>query len=154
MCRLAAEYRWPAKAQNKSLHPTAAAPGSCQRRRRFGRPSRSGPLPPAAVGELFSLCENQMTREIHIQSYFSLPTDLAGQMRNWPEFLSGAEYSVQLKNAQTGEVVEVSLVEPQDERPYVSVKSPNSGSLFDRVLGKVVYALSEHSDDLIVDRYA
>ena len=95
-----------------------------------------------------------MTREIHIQSYFSRPTDLAGQMRNWPEFVSGAEYSVQLKNEQTGEVVEVSLVEPHDERPYVSVKSPNSGSLFDRVLGKVVYALSEHSDDLIVDRFA
>ena len=30
-----------------------------------------------------------MTREIHIGSYFSQPTDLAGAMRQWPEFASG-----------------------------------------------------------------
>jgi hypothetical protein len=93
-----------------------------------------------------------MTHEIHIQSYFSLPTDLAGQMRDWPEFVAGEKFSVQLRNGQTGEVVEVSLIETKDDRPYVSVRSPNPGSLFDRVLGKVVYALSEHSDYLIVDR--
>ncbi len=36
----------------------------------------------------------------------------------------------------------------------VSVMSLNAGPLFDRVLGKVIYALSEHSDDLMVERYA
>jgi hypothetical protein len=51
-------------------------------------------------------------------------------------------------------VVDVTLVEGSDERPFVAVKSTNAGPLFDRVLGRVVYALSEQSDDLIVDRYA
>jgi hypothetical protein len=95
-----------------------------------------------------------MTREIHIQSYFSLPTDLAGQLGAWPEFVAGEGYTAQLKDAQSGEAVDVALVEGHDERPFVTVKSGNAGPLFDRVLGRVVYALSEHSDDLIVDRYA
>src|SRR5690242_11173442 len=37
---------------NKTLHPTAARPLSCQSHRMFSRPIRSGHLPPAAVGEL------------------------------------------------------------------------------------------------------
>jgi hypothetical protein len=95
-----------------------------------------------------------MTREIHIQSYFSLPTDLAGQLGAWPEFVAGEGYTAHLKDPESGEVVAVALVEANDERPFVAVKSTKAGPLFDRVLGRVVYALSEHSDDLIVDRYA
>ncbi len=37
-------------------------------------------------------------REVHIISYFSLPTDLADAMRSWPEFVSGKDYSVQLRS--------------------------------------------------------
>jgi len=39
---------------------------------------------------------SRMKREIHSVSYFSLPTDLAGEMRDWPEFVAGQEYSVDL----------------------------------------------------------
>lgn len=73
-----------------------------------------------------------MKREVHIISYFSLPTDLASEMREWPEFVSGHEYSVELKNVVSGEVVSVGYVEDGDER-YVSVRGvgdhlPNSAS--------------------------
>ena len=30
-----------------------------------------------------------MSRKVHILSYFSLPTDLAAQMRDWKEFVAG-----------------------------------------------------------------
>jgi hypothetical protein len=93
-----------------------------------------------------------MTQEIHIESYFSLPTDLAGEMRSWPEFVSGAEYSVELRDATTGEQVTVKLIKDGDEQPYVSVSSVKSGILFDRVLGRVISALSRQSDNLMVDR--
>ena len=95
-----------------------------------------------------------MTREIHIQSYFSLPTDLAGQLGALPEFVAGEGYTAHLKDRRSGEAVDVTLVEANDERPFVAVKSTKAGPLFYRVLDLVVYALSEHSDDLIVDRYA
>ena len=74
-------------------------------------------------------------------------------MRAWPEFVVGEEYTVHLKNSESREVVDVILVEHPDELPFVAVKSTNAGPLFDRVLGHVVYALSEHSDNLMVDRY-
>jgi hypothetical protein len=89
--------------------------------------------------------------EIHIQSYFSLPTDLAAEMRDWPEFVDGNGYSVDLRDAETGEGVTVRLVD-DEERPYVAVVSRASGSLFDRAVGRVVCALSNHSDNILVDR--
>ena len=46
-------------------------------------------------------------RAVYVESYFSMPTDLAGEMRDWPEFVSGHGYSVQLKSA--GEIVSTSL---------------------------------------------
>jgi hypothetical protein len=95
-----------------------------------------------------------MRREIHIRSYFSLPTDLAGEMREWPEFRAGEGYSVELKSAESGEEVTVRFVEKDEDGAYVVVTSGNAGPLFDRVLGRVVYALSQHSDSLMVDRYA
>jgi hypothetical protein len=93
-----------------------------------------------------------MTEEIHVQSYFSVPTDLAGEMHNWPEFVSGKEYSVELRDPSTGEEVTVQLVEDGEHNPYVSVKSVQSGTLFDRALGRVISGPSRHSDTLMVDR--
>jgi len=89
-------------------------------------------------------------REVHILSYFSLPTDLAETFSHWPEFRSGADYSVDL--ATVGESVEVRLVAPAEEQHYVTVKGRQGGRLFDQVLGAVVYALGKNSDNLVVDR--
>ena len=92
-----------------------------------------------------------MKRETHIISYFSRPTDLAGEMRQWPEFVSGQEYSVDLKSADSAETVSVRYLEDGEEC-YVSVSGDGAGTLFDRVLGRVIYALAGHSDNLMIDR--
>ena len=73
-------------------------------------------------------------------------------MRDWPEFIRGEDYSVELRNSATKETVTVKL-DKEDNTPFVSVHSSEAGSLFDRVAGRVIYALSEHSDDLMVERY-
>lgn len=91
--------------------------------------------------------------EVHITSYFSLETDLAAEMRSWTEFRSGSGYSVELATVDGGETVSVGLVEAAaEERAYVRVASPAPGALFDRVLGRVTYALAAHSDNLMIDR--
>ena len=95
-----------------------------------------------------------MKREIHIRSYFSLPTDLANEMSGWPEFVSGEGYSVELANSATRETVNVKLAEDAEEGRFVAVSAENAGPLFDRVLGRTIYALSQHSDDLMVDKHA
>ena len=95
-----------------------------------------------------------MNREVHILSYFSLPTDLAAEMADWPEFVAGVDYTAELRDPAIGEVVTVALVTVEDEQPYVSVTGTGAGMLFDRVLGRVVYALSAHSDTVMVDRTA
>jgi hypothetical protein len=90
--------------------------------------------------------------EVHITSYFSLETDLAAEMRSWTEFRSGSGYSVEL-GSPDGETVSVRLVErTPEEAAYVRVISPAPGVLFDRVLGRVTYALAAHSDNLMIDR--
>ena len=94
-----------------------------------------------------------MTREIHIRSYFSLPTDLATEMCGWREFVTGEGYSAELRSADTGELVTVRFVEGDDDGPHVAVRSIEAEPLFNRVLGRVIYALSQHSDDLMVDKY-
>jgi hypothetical protein len=77
-----------------------------------------------------------MEREVHIRSYFSLPTDLAKEFQTWNEFLSGRDYSVELQDAASGETVSVRIVEAaQDEGPYVAVSGRGAGRLFDAVLG-------------------
>ena len=93
-----------------------------------------------------------MKREVHILSYFSLETDLASEMQEWPEFVSGSGYSVDLRCPTTGELVSVRLIPTDEEPDYVAVNSPGAGGLFDRVLGRVVYRLSCHSDNLMIDR--
>lgn len=88
-------------------------------------------------------------KEVLIWSYFSSPTNLAGEVCDWQEFVSGQEYSVDLKSITTGEKVSVRLVEEWEDS-YVLVSSPNSGELFDRVVGRVIFALSENTDYLQV----
>jgi hypothetical protein len=94
-----------------------------------------------------------MDRETHIISYFSLATDLAGEMRDWPEFIAGAGYSVELRSSDPKEEVTVKLINDGEER-YVAVGGKGTGVLYDRVLGRVIYALAKHSDDLMVHRWA
>ena len=88
-------------------------------------------------------------RQVHITSYFSEETDLAAEMHSWVEFVAGEGYKVSL--ASGAETVEVSLTE-EAEQLYVSVRGTGTGELFDRVLGRVIYALADHSDYLLVDR--
>lgn len=93
-----------------------------------------------------------MTEQIKIVSYFSIPTDLAGEMKSWKEFVTGEDYSVDLKNAETGEIVTVRYFQEEDDFDYVIVNSNLQGELFDRVVGRVVWALSNHSDNLMLYR--
>ena len=88
--------------------------------------------------------------EIRVQSYFSLPTDLAGEMCSWPEYIRGEGYSVDLSDSATGDAVTVRYI--VDENDYVLIKSDSPGLLFDRAVGRVVEALSRHSDTLHVHR--
>jgi hypothetical protein len=62
-------------------------------------------------------------------------------------------YSVELKSGAPAETVNVRFVEKDASGPFVAVESDDAGQLVDRVLGRVVYALSQHSDNLMVDRY-
>lgn len=93
-----------------------------------------------------------MTNQIKIVSYFSIPTDLANEMQNWKEFISGKGYTVDLKQDETGEIVTVRYVEKDDDLDYVVVESNFPNELFDRVVGRVIRALSMHSDNLMVYR--
>lgn len=87
--------------------------------------------------------------EVLIWSYFSIPTDLANEMRSWNEFASGEDYSVDLHSGVTGETVTVRLVEEWEDT-YVLVNSSSEGELFDRVIGRVIYALSKNTDNLMI----
>lgn len=73
-------------------------------------------------------------------------------MRGWPEFVSGEGYSVNLLSKATGEEVTVRYVEEPDDC-YVIIRSPAPGVLFDRVAGRAVRSLIEHSDTLVVKGY-
>jgi hypothetical protein len=89
-------------------------------------------------------------REVHILSYFSLPTDLAAAMKSWPEYIRGKGYEVELRSDRG--IVQVELRESEDERAFVAVTGPGDDPLFEKVLGSVVYELAAHSDNLMVDR--
>ena len=93
-----------------------------------------------------------MAHEVHVMSSFSLPTDLAVAMSQWPEFHAGAGYTADLRSLDGAEQVSVRLIETDEER-YVAISSDRDGSLFFRVLGAVIYALGKHSDNLMVDRW-
>jgi hypothetical protein len=93
-----------------------------------------------------------MAHEVHVMSHFSLPTDLALVMSQWPEFHSGAEYTADLFSLDGTEQVTVRLIENDEER-YVAIRSDRGTSLFFRVLGAVIYALGKDSDNLMVVRW-
>lgn len=93
-----------------------------------------------------------MAHEVHVKSYFSLATDLARILSDWPEFQTGAGYTADLRSPDATEQVTVRLIVKDDER-VVSIRSDWEGSLFFRVLGAVIYALGAHSDMLMVDRW-
>ena len=89
---------------------------------------------------------------LRVRSYLSLATDLAAEMRAWPEFEGGAGYDVDLRERATGEAVTVRLVEDGDDA-HVAITGETGGPLFDRAAGRVAYAMSAHSDHLLVDRH-
>ena len=93
-----------------------------------------------------------MIRELQIYSYFSLPTDLAAEMRDWPEFVRGQDYDVELCSSASGEAVTVQMLQEEEGAHFVRIFSATAGPLFDRVTGRAIYALSQHSDDLMVER--
>lgn len=76
-------------------------------------------------------------------------------MREWPEFVQGKDYSVDLKDTATGEDVSVRLIEPETDgdHEHVQIRSNLYGTLFDRVAGRTVFAMSAHTDNLMVMRW-
>ena len=95
-----------------------------------------------------------MSPRVEILSYFSLPTDLARGMSEWPEFVSGDGYDVTLRSADGSEIVETRFESGDDEEhfPRVVIEASSEGQLFERALGFVTYALAAHSDNLQVSR--
>jgi hypothetical protein len=93
-----------------------------------------------------------MKRIVRVESYFSVPTDLAAEFRSWPEFLSGSGYDVDLRSS-TGEGVSIRYSEV-DDAPRVTIEAGVDGELFDRVLGRALYALAAHSDTVCIHRDA
>ena len=92
--------------------------------------------------------------EVHIQSYFSIETDLASAFESWPEYVSGNNYDVVLRSSD--EEVSTKYVVDKTEKyvdKYVCVKSSSNGELFQRVLGLTTYLLSEHSDNLTIQKW-
>jgi hypothetical protein len=92
-----------------------------------------------------------MKKEVRIWSYFSAETDLAAEIRGWPEFVSGKDYNRDLCDSASGEAVSVRYVE-QAENAEVVVHGTGNGPLFDRVVGRAVHALSANTDYLMIRR--
>ena len=90
-------------------------------------------------------------RDVRLDSYFSLSTDLAAELSSLAAFVSGHEYEVDLRS--TDEVVLVRLEEDEGTR-FVRVRGNGDGPLFHQVLGKVIHALSAHSDDVWLTRWS
>jgi|JI10StandDraft_1071094.scaffolds.fasta_scaffold56812_4 hypothetical protein len=90
-----------------------------------------------------------MKRIARIDSYFSLPTDLAAEFRSYPEFRGGIDYDLDLQSQHESVTVRFHPADG-DDRPHVTVTGEGDGRLFNTVLGGVVHALSMHSDDVMV----
>jgi hypothetical protein len=88
-------------------------------------------------------------RDVRVESYFSLPTDLAAELGSWPEFVSGREYDADLRCGD--EFVSIRL-DGDEDKQFIRVRGSGAGHLFHRVLGAVIYALSGHSDNVMVTR--
>lgn len=97
----------------------------------------------------------EMPAVVNILSYFSLATDLAVALSSWPEYRDGHEYDVTLYSIDGAEEVTTRLLHAEENgTPYVRVASSSGGALFERVLGRVVFELAAHSDDLTVTRHS
>ena len=90
-------------------------------------------------------------RDVRLDSYFSLPTDLAGELGTWPEFVSGSEYEADMRSGD--ESVSIRL-EHEEGNPFVRVRGFGDGPLFHRVLGTVIHAMSAHSDSVWLTRWS
>lgn len=93
-----------------------------------------------------------MKKIVRVDSYFSLPTDLAAEFRSWPEFVSGSGYQVQMESS-SGESVFIRYQETETAQ-LMTVESAGNGDLFERVLGRALYALSAHSDTVCIHRHS
>ena len=88
-------------------------------------------------------------RTARIDSYFSLPTDLANEMREWSSYVSGSGYDVLLRSEQ--ETVDIRFVPASSEdAQHVVVSGNGTGELFSQALGAAVYALAAQSDNVNV----
>jgi hypothetical protein len=90
-------------------------------------------------------------RDVRIDSYFSLPTDLAAELASWPEFVCGQGYEAELRSDD--ELVVIRL-EQDEGRPFVRIRGTGNGPLFHRVIGTAIHALSAHSDDVWLTRWS
>ena len=88
---------------------------------------------------------------VRINSYFSLPTDLAAEFGSWPEFVAGQEYDVGLRSQDEHVLIRL---ENEEGMPVLSVRGFGAGPLFHRVLGIAIHALSEHSDSVMLTRWS
>ena len=90
-------------------------------------------------------------RDVRIDSYFSLPTDLASELRAWPEFVAGEGYTVELQSPS-----ERVSVRPEfdEDQMFIRLTGSGTGPLFHRVLGTTVHTLSAHSDSVFITRWS
>ncbi len=79
-----------------------------------------------------------------IFSHWTQETDLAGLLKDWPEFVRGEGYSVDLRQQFSGEEVELRMVHEDDQR-WLLVASTGTGGLFERVLGRVALEMARTS---------
>jgi hypothetical protein len=94
---------------------------------------------------------NELVERLHIRSYFSLETDLAKILSTLPEFVSGKKYDIELRSQMTDEIVTTRFIR-EDEVGYISVSSFSAGPLLERSVGRIVYYMSAHSDNLMISR--
>jgi hypothetical protein len=85
-----------------------------------------------------------MAQEIIIRSFFTSESNLADEMRDWKEFISGDGYSIELEDRVTGEKITVREESDWEDR-YIVIESLSENELFDRVIGRVICSMSKHS---------
>jgi hypothetical protein len=74
---------------------------------------------------------------------------LAAAIRSWPEFVDGSGYDVDLEGPE--EKISVRHHDTEED-PHILISSSSPGPLLERVIGLVTFALSAHSDYLMVYR--
>lgn len=90
-------------------------------------------------------------KELNIWSFYEAPVELFAEVRTWRELSAGDDYSVDLKDETTGEIVTIQYIDEIVE-DYLTIKSDAPGEFFDRVVGRVVRELSERSGYLKIRR--